>query len=331
MALVRLSDVIVPEVWTAYAVQDTVQKADVFQSGLVVVDGAMSAHMAGGGRLFNHPAWGDLDNSEPDVGSDDPALISTPSKIGTFKTQFVRQFLTKSWSAADLAQYLAGSKPMDRIKERTSEWWNRNFDRWTISTINGVINSNIANNSGDMVLDISGGAGAAAKISASAILEAKQTMGDAAGKLSILVMHSRLFTNLQLQNLIVYIPNSQGVVSIPTYLGYRVVVTDNMPFSGGKYTSYLCAPGIVGWTEVPVEIPAEVYRRPDQGNGTGIETFFTRRQFGMHPYGFNWTDTTVAAPAVFPTRANLELAANWTRPAAIERKAVPFVAIISTG
>ncbi len=115
------------------------------------------------------------------------------------------------------------------------------------------------------------------------------------------------------------------------YLGYEVMVTDNMPLSGGNYTSYLCSKGIIGFTENPPDTPVEVYRRPDQGNGTGVDTLFTRRQFALHPYGFNWTDTTVAAPAVFPTRANLELAANWTRPAAIERKHVPFVAIISKG
>ncbi len=197
-------------------VKDTTVNADVFKSGIVASDGMMSDLMSGGGRLFNHPSWGDLDNSEPDVGSDDPALISTPSKIGSFKTQFVRQFHTKSWSAADLAKELAGSDPMQRIQSRTSAWWNRSFDRVTISTLNGIINSNVANNAGDMVLDISAGVGALGKLSASAILEAKQTMGDKAKELTTLVMHSRLYTNLQLQNLITFIPNSQGVVNIPT-------------------------------------------------------------------------------------------------------------------
>ena len=223
---------------------------------------------------------------------------------------------------------------MARIQSATSRWWNRNFDRWTISTLNGIINSNVASYSGDMVLNITALAGAAANISASALLEAKQTMGDKAKELSTLVMHSRLFTNLQQLNLISFIPNSQGVVNIPTYLGYEVMVTDNVPVTGAGpyvYTSYLCSKGIVGFSESPPPIPVETYRRPDQGNGTGVETLYTRRQFAMHPYSFNWTDTTVAAPAVFPTRANLELAANWTRPVAIERKHVPFVAILSKG
>ena len=87
MALVRISDVITPEVYAAYMVKDTTVNADVFKSGIVTQDGAMAAMINGGGRLFNHPSWGDLDNSEPDVGSDDTALTSTPAKIGSFKTQ----------------------------------------------------------------------------------------------------------------------------------------------------------------------------------------------------------------------------------------------------
>lgn len=331
MALVRIADLITPEVYYTYASKDTTVNADVFKSGLVVPDDHMTMMLNGGGRLFNHPSFGDLDNSEPDVASDDPAVTSTPAKIGTFKTQFVRQAQNKSWSATRLAKELAGADPMQRIQARTSEWWNRVFDRWTISTLNGVINSNVANNASDMVLDISAGVGAAGKISASAILEAKQTMGDKSKELYLLVMHSRLFTNLQLLNLITFIPNSQGVINIPTYLGYEVLVTDNMPFAAGKYTSYLCGRGILGWGESPVDMPTEVDSLPAQGNGSGVEVLYTRRQFALHPYGFNWTDTTVAAPAIFPTRANLELAANWTRPAAIERKHVPFVAMISTG
>lgn len=220
---------------------------------------------------------------------------------------------------------------MQRIQAKTSEWWNRVFDRWTISTLNGVINSNILNNAGDMVLDISAGIGALGKISANAIIEAGQTMGDKSKSLTVLSMHSRLVANLKLQNLIAYIPNSRGEIVIPTYLGYEVMETDNLPFSGGNYTSYLSAKGIVGFTENPPDLPVETFRAPDKGNGSGVETLYTRRQFAMHPYGFNWTDTTLAAPSVFPIRTNLELAANWTRPAAIERKHIPFVAIISKG
>lgn len=122
MSLVRLSDVIVPDVFTGYMVNDTVVKADVFISGVVAQDAMMAQLLSGGGRVFQHPVWGDLDNQEANIGSDDPAQSITPRKIGSFKHQFVRQFRTQAWSTADLSAELAGSDPMKRISSRVSEY-----------------------------------------------------------------------------------------------------------------------------------------------------------------------------------------------------------------
>lgn len=228
---------------------------------------------------------------------------------------------------------------MQRISSRVSEYWARQFDRFTIDTLTGAINSNVANNGGDMVLDITAKAGnvtvgaatiPACTVHAGAIIEAEQTMGDKSGMLSIIIMHSRIFANLKLQNLISFIPNSRGEVNIPVYLGKRVVVTDNVPVSlvGSDliYTSYLVSPGVIGFTEKPVAMPVEVEREALKGNGSGIETLVTRRQFALHPYGFTFTDASTAGE--FPTRAELRSAANWLR-VYPERKQIVWAVIKS--
>lgn len=166
------------------------------------------------------------------------------------------------------------------------------------------------------------------QMNAAAVLEGKQTMGDRADLLKLIIMHSRVFTNLQNQNLIAYIPNASGIINIPTYLGYHVLVSDTVPVtvSGSDliYTTYLCGSGIVGFTEKPPMIPVETFRYPNQGNGAGVEALFTRRQFAMHTYGFNWTDASCAAE--FPTNAEIETAANWTR-AYPERKQIALAVV----
>jgi hypothetical protein len=339
MPTVRLSDCIVPEVFAQYLTNDTVVQADVFNSGIVSPDPLMNGLLTAGGRVFQHPVWGDLDNSDPVQGSDDPAITIGTSKIGTFKHQFVRQTANKAWQTADLAKELAGSDPAKRISSRVSAYWARNWDRYTIDTITGMINSNIANNAGDMVYDITAKTGTitvgaattpAYAVNAGAVMEARQTMGDKQEMLSIIIMHSRVLTNLKIQNQIAYIPNATGVVNIPTYQNMRVVTTDNMPVtvSGADliYTTYIVAPGVIGWTEKPVDIPVEVYREPLKGNGSGIETLTSRQQFALHPYGFNWTDASCAG--VFPTRTELRLAANWTR-AFPERKQINVAVLLS--
>jgi len=331
MALTRLSDVIVPDVFNAYMMVETTEKADVFKSGIVQPNAEMARNMTGGGVTFQTPFWNDLSNTGSKIGSDDPAQVLTPDKIGGSKLQFRRQFRTNAWSTADLAAELAGDDPMKRVVSRVSEWWARDMNRITIATLNGVINSNITNNAGDMVYNAGVGVGGAtptAAMSATAILNAKQTMGDKADMLTMIMMHSVVYTNLQILNLITFIPNSQGVVNIPTYLGYRVLVSDTCPVvaSGANfvYVTYLCAPGVLGFCENPPAIPVETDRKPAQGNGAGVEELYTRRQFALHPNGFNWKEATVVGE--FPTNAELELTGNWERKYP-ERKHIPFVAI----
>lgn len=339
MATVRLSDAIVPEVFTSYWMFDTTRKADVFNAGIVKPDAAMASLLSGGGKLFQSPYWGDLDNTSAVIATDNPADVLTPLKIGSFKSQFIRQFRTQGWQTAQLVAALAGSDPMKRIAERVSEYWAREFDRATIATLKGVYADNVANDSGDMVYDASALTGTHTvgnetvnnyAMSYRAILEAKQTMGDRAEGLKAIVMHSRIYTNLQRQNLIIFIPNSQGVVNIPTYLGYRVVVSDNVPVevdgSDLLYTTYLCGEGVVGWAESPPDEPTAVEKEPLKGNGAGVETLITRRQFALHPYGFTFTDASTAAE--FPTDTELAAAANWDRKFP-ERKAIPLAFIIT--
>lgn len=200
----------------------------------------------------------------------------------------IRHVRTRGWSDADLVAELAGSDPMDRIRSRVSNYWNRQFQKMFVNTIKGVLADNTANDSGDMVHDITGEAGDDAQVSAEAILETGQTMGDNSQKLKLLIMHSRIYTNLAKQNLIDFIPNSDGRVRFPTYLGYPIVVDDGVQVddAGGgdfHYWTYLLGEGVVGWGESPVAVPVETDRAPAQGNGSGVEQLWTRRQFIMHP------------------------------------------------
>lgn len=233
----------------------------------------------------------------------------------------------------DLVSELAGSDPMKRIVDRVTPWWGRDFEKIAIATLNGVINSNIVNNAADMVYAAGVGMSGAAPtggLDAVATLNAKQSMGDKANHLKLMVMHSMLHTSLQKQNLIQYIPNSRGEIEFGMYLGYRLIVTDNVPVvaSGPDYifTTYLSAPGILAYAESPPTIPVETFRHPEQGMGTGSETLYTRRQFAMTPETFTWNEAAVTG--LFPTNAELANAANWTRKFP-ERKQTPFVAIRS--
>jgi hypothetical protein len=124
MSVTRISDVIVPDVFGPYMLKETMEKAGVFTSGLVVANEELSSKLAGGGTTFQAPVWNDLsDDNESVIGSDDPSQIIVPDKLSAYKMSARRQFRAKAWSTADLTAELAGDDPMKRIVSRVSDWW----------------------------------------------------------------------------------------------------------------------------------------------------------------------------------------------------------------
>jgi hypothetical protein len=330
MAVTRLSNVIVPDVFQTYMAKDTMTKSAIFASGAVRQDANMAGLLAGGGTTFQVPFWNDLANTEGNIATDNPSDVATPLNVTASKMRAIRQFRTQGWSDADLVAELAGSDPMVRISSRVGAYWARQFQTTLVKTLQGVLADNVANDSGDMVKDITGNTGADAMVSANAILDAAQTMGDASDQLKLLVMHSVVYTNLAKQNLIDFIPNSDGSVRFATYLGYPIIKDDGVltAVSGSDvhYWTYLLGEGAIGFAESPPNVPVETFRYPDQGNGSGVEVLWTRRQFAMHPYGFDWLAGSVAGQ--FPTNAEIAAAANWDRKFP-ERKQIPIAAIKS--
>lgn len=336
MAVTRLSDVIVPEVFFNYMLKETTYKSAFYNAGVLSPDAALAEKLAGGGRTFNVPFWKDLDDTESDGASDDPASDATPGNITTGKDIARRQVRTKGWSTANLTAELAGDDPMKRISERAAAYWGRQFDMIAVNTARGVFADNIANDSGDMVNDIAtdnvGTPAAAELFSAEAVLDAAQTMGDAKRDLRLLVMHSVVHNRLAKNDLIDFRPDSTGKVWAEYFMEYQVLVSDQVPAVSGTnrttYHTYLMGAGAMGWAESPVAKPVETDSDASAADGMGVEELWTRRQFACHPYGVKFTDSSVAGE--FPTNAELRTAANWDRVYA-ERKQVPMALLMTNG
>lgn len=336
----RISDGFVPDVWAGWMSKDTTEKTDIFTSGIVAAHGDLASQLAGGGRTFNAPFWKDMSNDEPDIASDDPAVENTPEKLSSGKDVVRRQVRAKSISTADLTPVLTGGDPMGRMREAFGRYWNRHFQRTLVKTLTGIFADNIANDSSDMVNDVSNDSPAAVTsaelVSAEAIIDTEHTMGDMYDAFTTMLMHSDVYKRLSKLNLIDYIPDSEGRTRFSMYQGKRVIVDDGCrkltagvdTTNRNKYWTYLMAQGSVAWAEVPTAIPAEVERKPAQGNGMGVEVLHNRRQYAMHVPGIKWTDASVAGE--FPSYADLANASNYDRVYA-ERKQVPIAALVTNG
>lgn len=338
MAEVRLAEVYEPTAFNA-AVQEAATELNAFlASGVLVRDPRIDTMVGVGGMVGELPNYNPLTNDEPDYTTDDPASTSTPADIdhGTQIYRLANQH--KSWSTMDLARQLALEDPLGAITNRVGHYWAVNSQQRVVSSAMGVMADNVANDSSDMVIDVSiitGDTAAAANlIHADAVIDAMATLGDAAANVTAIAMHSVPYTTLQKLNLIAYIPDARGEVNIPTYLGLRVIVDDHLdvtaaPTNGFYYTSILFGTGAFGYGTTPALVPSELDRVAAAGNGGGQDILHYRYNEIIHPQGFAFASANQAA-GVSATRAHLELAAEWDR-IYTDRKNIPLAFLITNG
>lgn len=326
MATTRLSDVIVPVEFTDYIVQNTMEKTALVQSGVATRNGVIQAQLQAGADSFTIPNWFDLGNDEANIVNDDPADLSVPYKLTAGKQLVRKSFLHNSWSAMNLASELSGDDALQRIRSRTVAYWDRQLQRRLIASLNGIIADNVANDSSDMVLNISAETGDAAKFSATAVIDATAELGDNLSAVTAIAMHSDIYRAALKADLIAFIPQSQGA-PIRTYRGLAVIVDDNLPVSSGNYTTALFGPGAVGFGVSAPRIAegTEVENLPSAGKGGGQQILHSRVNLAVHPAGFTWQETSVVGDS--PTIAELAVAGNWNR--VFERKAIPLAFLIS--
>jgi len=319
----KIADVIVPEIFTPYTIEKTAEKSKILASGIATQNEKINQLVTQGGATMNMPFWQDL-TGEDEVLNDNRAL--TPGKIGASKDVAVLLMRGRAWGANDLAGALAGDDPMDAIANRVADYWARREQKTLVAMLTGVFASASMSNH---ILDKSSEQGDAAKINGSMVLDGKQLLGDAADQLQAMLMHSAVFTKLQKDNLIEYVSTvgpDKSAITLPTYLGYNIIVDDGMPVTGtganAVYTTYLFAKGVIARGEgVPVDfVPTET----DRDSLAGEDYLINRKAFVLHMFGVKWIGQPTEGEQS-PTNADLALGTNWQR--VYEDKNIGVVAI----
>ena len=330
MATVQLADIIDVKVFQDLPAVNSPEKTAFYQSGIVTRSALFDSLATAAGKTAELPFWKDIDETvAPNLSTDNPANIASPSKIVQGEQISRKAFLNKGLSATDLASEVAmGPRAMEHIRARTDTYWLRQWQRRLIASTNGILADNIASNSGDMVKSVASesiaGQSATTKFNRDAFTDAVYTMGDAATQLRAIGVHSAVMAQMVKNDDIVYIPDSQGQLTILTYMGLRVIVDDGHTVTAGTtdgfiYTSVLYGEGAFGYGDGMPLNPVEIEREAAQGNGAGVETLWTRKTWILHPFGYQQTGTPAS---VSFSLAELAAATSWSR--VVERKNVPL-------
>lgn len=359
----QISDVIVPAIFTPYTQQLTMEKTAIIQSGIAVRDDFLDNLLAGGGLTFTVPSWQDIGDPAENVSSDDPNTSSTPNITQASAEVAVRLSRNNSWSTMRLATALAGADPMQSIASRVSDYWVRRLQRAFVAVVNGIFANNALADptlgrhghtgigagygvQDDLTHDLSGlnggvFAAGVTNFSASAFIDTATLLGDAAEDVTAVFMHSIVYSTAQKNNLIDFIPDSEGHVNIPTFLGRRVIVDDGMPnpagdstngaqTAAGIYHTWLVGPAAFRLGVGTPIVPTEVFRLPALGNGGGSDVLYNRVEWCIHPVGHAYVGTpaTEGGPTNASTTGNLSSAQSWVR-VFPERKQIKLARLIT--
>ena len=308
MTETRLADMIVPTKFNKYVQTLSTQKSELFQSGIITdLTSVIDAEIEG--KTVNMPFFNDLDASDAEQVLDDTTDL-TVSKMTTGTDVAVKLLRGKAFGSTDLAADLSGADPIDAIANRFADWWNKRMQTALLSALAGAMGAaSMAAN----VNDISGLTNGAANFDADSFIDSAFLLGDEQGGLNGVAVHSMTLKAMVKADLIDFMPDSQGKLTVPTYLGKTVLVDDSMPVSGAGvdrvFTTYIFGPGAIGYGEKSPKVPVEVERQALKGMGQ--EYIVNRRQWVMHPRGIKWLGGTQAG--VTPANSELANAANWQR------------------
>jgi len=333
--LTRLSDIFDPQVYQDLPSEISPEKTDFFTSGIVARTPLMDSLANADGRTAELPYWKDIDANVEVNYSDDSENVATPANVVQGEMVTRKVFSNKGFKEADLAAELAvGGDALSHVKRRIDTYFTRQWQRRLIACTNGMLAGNIANNAGDMVINVAtedgDNATADNKFNLDCFTESVYTMGDAASDLKTIVVHSHVMKQMVKNDDIDYISDSKGENAIATFRGLRVIVDDSMPVvagdtSGFKYTSVIFGANVFGYGVGSPKVPVEVERNAAQGLGGGTETIWYRKTEILHPLGFTQSGTPAG---VSFTQAELAQASSWTRVVS-DRKALSLAWLVT--
>src|SRR5210317_1198029 len=323
MATLR-SDVIIPEIFTPYVIEQTTLRDAFLASGVVQPLAELNA--TEGGDFINVPFWKANLSGDFEVLTDSSSL--TPGKIQADKQVGVILHRGRAFESRDLAALAAGSDPMAAIGAKIADYIANQRQKDLLSCLAGVFGSlgTTSSSAAFFPLTIDGESGDTPTVlSPRHVAEARSLLGDQGDKLTAICMHSKVYYDLVERKAIDYVSTGDargtsttqsggslvaaygGSVDVPTYCGLRVLVSDDVQTSGSgsstEYATYFFTQGAVASGEqmaMQTETDRDILAKSD---AMSIDLHYV-----YHPVGAKWGVTTAN-----PTRAQLETVGNWSK------------------
>ena len=321
MATLR-SDIIVPEIFTPYLIEATTQRDAFLSSGVVQPMAELDA--SEGGDFINVPFFSANLSGDFEVLTDSSSL--TPGKITANKQVGVVLHRGRAFESRDLAALAAGADPMAAIATKVAAYVANQRQKDLIKCLEGVFGG-LTSNTGAAFIDLSFDKTGQTALGPRQVAKARALLGDQGDKLTAVAMHSAVYYDLVERKAIDYITNTEarlstaatgastinaiagsiasayaGDNSVPTFMGLRVIVCDDLAPTSTNYPVYFFTAGAIASGEqmaLRTETDRDILAKSD---AMAIDLHYC-----YHPIGAKWGTT------VNPTQAQLATIGNWTK------------------
>lgn len=314
MATLR-SDVIIPEIFTPYVIEQTTARDAFLASGVVQPMAELNA--TDGGDTVQVPFWKANLSGDFEVLTDSTSL--TPGKITADKQVGVILHRGRAWEARDLAALAAGSDPMAAIGDKVAAYVANQRQKDLIKTLEGVFGALAGGDSpafSALRFDTSG----MTALGPRQVAKARSLLGDQGDKLTAVAMHSAVYYDLVERKAIDYVTNTEargggtvattgiapvfggsiqgayGEVSVPTYMNMRVIVSDDLTPTSTNYPVYFFTQGAIASGEqlaLQTETDRDILAKSD---AMSIDLHYV-----YHPIGAKWGGSANPSPAQLAT------------------------------
>lgn len=292
------------------------------------------------------PYFGRIDGSTSQ--NNDGATDIASTNTTTYEQGFVVASRMDSWTERSFSKNItAGVDFMDNVAAQIADYKLDVRQAMLLAILTGVY---AMGTDGDTVaaiaakefiekhtFDISGEAGEAAMVGSTTLNKAIQkACGDNKNIFKLVIMHSEVATNLENIKLLKYMTqtDADGIereLALATWNGRVVLIDDNMPVDGGKYTTYVLGQGAIILDDIGDAVPYEMSRNPEKNGGQ--DTLYVRDRYicGVDGISFEKPASITASAS----NADLANGANWAvindGTKAIPHKAIAIAKIVSKG
>lgn len=300
------------EVFAGMMQEEDYWDTTIILSGIVQQDSSIMDLIGEKGNVATIPIYKPLDAFEDNMEAlnNDGMTNNTPVEISGDKQTCMLIQRMKAFQAKDFTKELTGADPMTLIRNKIAGYYNQVWERELMNIAQAVMSVTELK---DHVLDLG-----TKSIEAGTIYDAEQAaLGDMAGGLGLMVMHSMIFKEYKKMEMVdydKYVVDGviQKEITLPTIAGKHVLVTDRFTSTGvgseAVYSTYLFGEGAFLSCDKK-NYENQYTTNYDPETSAGIDKFYTKQGKVLHPNGLSLAVDKIVKES--PTFTELGTSSNY--------------------